>query len=924
MEKAIYSKDGKRVINLKARETFKTENVSFEWDDKPKKKKKKRKSKGQQVVIDSIDLDEQSIVHGVMEAKMKAEKLARLKKSVNDTFPPSPASGLSPSMERQTIKYFWLSLTSEQRKELVQVEKEAVLSKMKRQQKNSCECDVCGRKREAIESELEVLYADYYKELDALAESTDLPLLPLPSMGFFQADDVLRGGHQDSNGDVGGDGYEGPGSIRGHADFAEVGGSIPGSSGRIEELEDDDELVEATRGLSLDNAESRDLSRDLNDLARSRDVLPPPQEQLRRPLPSNIGKEIDEEDDTEEDEPYFEDVKSLDVSSVADDLLTNDGKKFIEMMERLAEKRAEREEEYNDSDYSDYSSEYSADLTADQRMEEGRRMFQIFAARMFEQRVLHAYKQSVAAQVKAELQQMEEEKKTLDLEKEAREQQRRERKKEKKRLQKAVKDEERKKAQAEKEERERKEKEEKEKERLEAERKQQEKEREKEKRRAASEAKQKARKEEEARLAREKEEKRLKRIHEMEERMRLAKEEEERLKEEQRQKEREEEEKLEQERLEKERLEQEKIEQEREKQRLEEEEERKRLEEERQRQKLEEEREKRASMSIPMSKPLPGKSQISQPTSLGGLNTLNQPGTSLGGLNQSGQQSQPGSSIQSPIPQAAVPQPTPVHQAPSQILLDRLTPDPTRTPERHTPSPGSSTSNAKSLLDSLLRPAQSTPSTPGTPRTPIGAVGAIGTIGSPGQSHVAPNHATPSHVTQTHTPTQFAASQAYAPGTQSFSSVGSIGAGSGSIGAPGQGSGSIAGSIGTAGSFAPGSSSVSGPACFGPGAISGQAPAAGSPRFDPWNSSYSGIASSRLWNTSEVPGNVIRQAALDAYEELYRNGAIDVNGFVNSRALQNTAQKYSGGQGFGVSELFKACQGSFDVVGGLMKPRGGL
>ena len=32
-------------------------------------------------------------------------------------------------------------------------------------------------------------------------------------------------------------------------------------------------------------------------------------------------------------------------------------------------------------------------MTEEQRMEEGRRMFQIFAARMFEQRVLTAYKE---------------------------------------------------------------------------------------------------------------------------------------------------------------------------------------------------------------------------------------------------------------------------------------------------------------------------------------------------------------------------------------------------------------------------------------------------------------------------------------------------------------------------------------------------
>ena len=35
-------------------------------------------------------------------------------------------------------------------------------------------------------------------------------------------------------------------------------------------------------------------------------------------------------------------------------------------------------------------------MTEEQRMEEGRRMFQIFAARMFEQRVLAAYRERVA------------------------------------------------------------------------------------------------------------------------------------------------------------------------------------------------------------------------------------------------------------------------------------------------------------------------------------------------------------------------------------------------------------------------------------------------------------------------------------------------------------------------------------------------
>lgn len=71
--------------------------------------------------------------------------------------------------ERERIKDFWLSLGESERRSLVKVEKDAVLRKMKEQQKHSCSCSVCGRKRTAIEEELEVLYDAYYEELEQYA-----------------------------------------------------------------------------------------------------------------------------------------------------------------------------------------------------------------------------------------------------------------------------------------------------------------------------------------------------------------------------------------------------------------------------------------------------------------------------------------------------------------------------------------------------------------------------------------------------------------------------------------------------------------------------------------------------------------------------------------------------------------------------------
>ena len=90
----------------------------------------------------------------------------------------------STAEERERIKEFWLGLAESERRGLVRIEKEAVLRKMKEQQKHSCSCTVCGRKRTAIEEELEVLYDAYYDELESYANhqhfGLDASTLPPP------------------------------------------------------------------------------------------------------------------------------------------------------------------------------------------------------------------------------------------------------------------------------------------------------------------------------------------------------------------------------------------------------------------------------------------------------------------------------------------------------------------------------------------------------------------------------------------------------------------------------------------------------------------------------------------------------------------------------------------------------------------------
>ncbi|KMP07805.1 hypothetical protein CIRG_07486 [Coccidioides immitis RMSCC 2394] len=339
--------------------------------------------------------------------------------------------------ERERIKEFWLQLGEEERRSLVKVEKEAVLRKMKEQQKHSCSCTVCGRKRTAIEEELEVLYDAYYEELEQYANhkqgsfENGAPIGAPPRLYQPPLRTLDRHSHH---------------PVAQHP-----------SRGRVQELPDDDE--------------------DLDD---------------------------DYDEDDEDDEPYSEDEledaarttradffafgNSLTVKdgilTVADDLLKNDGKHFIDMMEQLAERRMQREEdtqyaaasaahqsmhaghnhgppldeeEYDDEEEEDYDSqddeEYEEDemdaMTEEQRMEEGRRMFQIFAARMFEQRVLTAYREKIARERQERLIEELEEENRLDVEREAKKAREAQKRKDKKKLQKQAKEEERAKREAE-------------------------------------------------------------------------------------------------------------------------------------------------------------------------------------------------------------------------------------------------------------------------------------------------------------------------------------------------------------------------------------------------------------------------------------------------------------------------------------------
>lgn len=121
--------------------------------------------------------------------------------------------------------------------------------------------------------------------------------------------------------------------------------------------------------------------------------------------------DLDEEDEGDEEEVSHH-LQAGDNTTPRDMLLTNG---------RLRPPRHSRTPRSQDA------------LTDEQRMEEGRRMFQIFAARLFEQRVLSAYREKVAQERQLQLLRELEEEDAAEKEREAKRQKENQRKKDKKR-----------------------------------------------------------------------------------------------------------------------------------------------------------------------------------------------------------------------------------------------------------------------------------------------------------------------------------------------------------------------------------------------------------------------------------------------------------------------------------------------------------
>lgn len=307
--------------------------------------------------------------------------------------------------EREAITFFWLGLKDSERRELLRIEKDAVLKRMKEQQRHSCGCAVCGRKKINIELELDQLYDQYCEDLDcytehARAAAVDHEYPPLPGAGPFPGSVEL-----DSTGQLLKLDHLAP-------HFAQ-----PPSLDESDDYEDEDEYDD-------------DEELDDDDLASDEDDVDyPPRKSASKALTPK----------PEGGDDFFGFGSSLatikGIITVADDMLKNDGAKFLEMMEQLAVKRSVREEQnVNDlhEEETDDEEEDDDDISESHRIADGRRMFAIFAARMFEQRVLQAYREGLAKEREEQLLrelELEEDTKRQKEEKKAKEAQRKKDKK---------------------------------------------------------------------------------------------------------------------------------------------------------------------------------------------------------------------------------------------------------------------------------------------------------------------------------------------------------------------------------------------------------------------------------------------------------------------------------------------------------------
>ncbi|QPG73824.1 hypothetical protein FOA43_001139 [Brettanomyces nanus] len=75
--------------------------------------------------------------------------------------------------EKEKIKQFWLKLSEDRKREIVDVSNDDVMKMIHEEQQLSCDCKFCGNRKLILEKELEKLYREYYTLQKLVQKDTD-------------------------------------------------------------------------------------------------------------------------------------------------------------------------------------------------------------------------------------------------------------------------------------------------------------------------------------------------------------------------------------------------------------------------------------------------------------------------------------------------------------------------------------------------------------------------------------------------------------------------------------------------------------------------------------------------------------------------------------------------------------------------------
>lgn len=257
-----------------------------------------------------------------------------------------------PELLNQELKEYWLSLSSDEKKDMLNAERKSVFKVIKEHQKITCNCSVCSRKRQIIEKELKKLYEAYFEGIDSDELITAELFNDNPPQNLRQLQNQKLQQQQLHNHHLN------------HQHIQQEQKNLQHQQ---------QQLLQHQQQLQLQQQQAQhQLQLQLQQAEQQKHQLKPFQLQQLELLQQKaqavqaqaLGKSTDYENLNKKNLAKDEiaslnswlisdslrvsikksgDTRLNGILSVAEDLVENDGRKFLEMMEKLAESRIERQ-----------------------------------------------------------------------------------------------------------------------------------------------------------------------------------------------------------------------------------------------------------------------------------------------------------------------------------------------------------------------------------------------------------------------------------------------------------------------------------------------------------------------------------------------------------------------------------------------------